>query len=65
MPPAMRAFFMIVVLASACTRDGAKRVLYDSLQHKAQMDCRQNPGAVCPEPESYDTYQRHRAERGK
>ena len=53
---------------SGCSSEMAKRSAYESMQNKAQMDCRQNPGSPCPEHKSYDDYQRglsKRQESGK
>ncbi len=35
-----------------------KWAAYDSLQNKSDMYCRSNPGATCPEKQSYGDYQR-------
>jgi hypothetical protein len=49
---------VIIFPVFACSSDPAKRIVYESLQNKAQMDCHENPGSTCPEKESYDDYQR-------
>jgi hypothetical protein len=56
---AIRALCLaIIFLVFGCSSDPAKRIVYESLQNKAQMDCQENPGSTCPEKESYDDYQR-------
>jgi hypothetical protein len=49
---------ILVFLFSGCGGTSAKRVVYDSLQNKADMDCQKEPGARCPERQNYDDYQR-------
>jgi len=45
-------------LLSACSAETIKQSAYGTLQNKADMDCRSQPGAKCPEQKSYDEYQR-------
>ncbi len=52
------AVLALALLAFGCSSEMAKRAAYDSMKNKAEMDCRQNPGATCPEQKSYDEYQR-------
>ncbi len=49
---------IMILLLPACCAETAKRAAYESLQNKSDMDCRSNPGATCPEKQSYDDYQR-------
>lgn len=48
----------ILLIFCGCTAEVVKRSAYETLQNKADMDCRSNPGAKCPEKQSYDEYQR-------
>lgn len=48
----------LFLLVFACSSEMAKRSAYESLQNKAQLDCRQNPGSACQDHQSYDEYQR-------
>jgi hypothetical protein len=55
------SFFLLLTLAIVsfgCSSEMTKRAAYESLKNKADMDCRKNPGAQCPEQKSYDEYQR-------
>jgi len=49
---------LLALFTVGCSSEMTKRAAYDSLRNKADMDCRQNPGATCPEQKSYDEYQR-------
>ncbi len=49
---------VIMIMLPACSADTSRRAAYDSLQNMSDMDCRSNPGANCPEKQSYDEYQR-------
>ncbi len=49
---------MLILILPACSAETVKRAAYDSLQNKSDMDCRSDPGAKCPEKQSYDEYQR-------
>ena len=51
-----------LLLVGGCSAEMAKRSAYESLQNKAQMDCRQNPGSACQDHQSYDEYQRSLSE---
>jgi hypothetical protein len=48
----------VLFLMSGCSCEMARRSAYESLQNKAQMDCRQHPGSACTEKQGYDDYQR-------
>jgi len=56
------AAFLIV---SGCSSEMTKRSAYEMLQNKAQIDCQQNPGAACPDHQSYDEYQRSLNDRSR
>jgi hypothetical protein len=48
----------LAIISFGCSSEMTKRAAYESLKNKADMDCRKNPGAQCPEQKSYDEYQR-------
>jgi hypothetical protein len=53
--------FLLLLLSCvlpACSSEMAKRSAYESMKNKSDMDCRAQPGASCPEPQSYDEYQK-------
>jgi hypothetical protein len=56
--------FAILVIASACSSDAAKRTAYETLQNVGQQECVKNKSSDCGNRESYDDYQRRRKELG-
>ncbi len=61
----MKAFwlapvFMVLLLSQGCSADSIKRTVYDIFQNWGDQDCHRDPGRECPEPQSYEEYQRER-----
>jgi uncharacterized lipoprotein YmbA len=54
----------MLILAS-CSSESLKRNTYHSLQIMKQRECQQQPGKDCPEPESYNKYEKQREEELK
>jgi len=48
----------VLAVCVGCSAEATKRAAYESMKNKTDMDCRSRPGASCPEPKSYDDYQR-------
>lgn len=57
-------FFILVTMLSVqgCSKESVKRAAYGSAQIYGQQQCAQEVSADCPEPESYEEYQRKRKE---
>lgn len=55
-------FISILLIAQGCSKETVKRAAYDSGQLVGQQQCRSEFSADCPEPDSYDEYQRKRKE---
>ena len=53
---------MLLALALGCSGETAKRLTYESLQTRQQLECQKTPGQQCPERKSYDSYQQKRDE---
>ena len=51
----------LLLLVQGCS-EGSKRLTYESLQTRQQLECQKTPGQACPERESYDRYQQRRGE---
>lgn len=51
----------LLILAS-CSSESVKRNTYQSLQIMKQRECTQTPGEDCPEPKSYNKYEKQREE---
>jgi len=49
-----------LLLAVACSSESLKRNAYHSVQTMQQRKCQQQPGKDCPEPESYNKYEKQR-----
>ena len=54
-----------LLLVTSCSSDQIKRNAYQSVQTMEQRECLQTPGADCPEPESYNKYEKKREEELK
>ena len=52
--------FIAVSLTVSCSSDSIKRNTYQSLQTLQQRECQQTPGQDCPQPESYNQYEKQR-----
>lgn len=50
----------IVVLASGCSSDMAKRTAYETMQNVHQQECLKNPAMECGKRQSYENYERQR-----
>lgn len=55
-------FLILLPLVQGCSTEAAKRLTYESLQTRQQLECQKTPGQVCPEREPYDSYQQKRNE---
>lgn len=51
---------LVVLLCQGCTADSFKRTVYDIFQNWGDQNCHRDPGRECPEPQSYEEYQRER-----
>lgn len=55
-----------LMLAVSCSSESIKRNTYQSLQIMKQRECQQQPGSQdCPQPESYNKYEKQREEELK
>ena len=54
--------FVASLVLTSCTSDNIKRNTYQSLQTMQQHECLKQPGNDCPEPESYNKYEKKREE---
>ena len=52
---------VMLCLMQGCS-EGARRLTYESLQTRQQLECQKTPGQLCPEREAYDSYQQRRDE---
>jgi hypothetical protein len=50
---------MSAVLLTACSGRQVKMTIYEALQNKTDQQCKK-PGADCPEPMSYEEYEKAR-----
>ena len=50
------------VLCSACSVASAKKTTYETLQNVRDQQCQKETTVDCPPRESYDEYQRNRAQ---
>lgn len=61
-----RAICVLIGVATLCLMqgcsEGARRLTYESLQARQQLECQKTPGQVCPERAPYDGYQQQREE---
>lgn len=55
-------FLALIVLASGCSADMAKRTTYETLQNVRQQECMKNMSPDCEKREYYDDYERKRKE---
>jgi hypothetical protein len=53
---------VLVLLATGCSSDMAKRTAYETLQNTREQQCLKNPAMDCGKRGSYDDYQRQRKE---
>lgn len=68
MLPLFRAWLVMITLlmVASCSSDSIRRNTYQSLQIMKQRECQQQPGNEdCPQPESYDKYNKQREEELK
>lgn len=56
-------FLILLTLVQGCSTETAKRLTYESLQTRQQLECQKTPGQVCPEREPYDDYRQKRDEQ--
>jgi len=52
----------LIVLASGCSADTARRTTYETLQNVRQRECMKNLTPDCDKRETYDDYERKRKE---
>ena len=52
----------VVLTIQGCSTETVKRVTYGSAQIYSQQQCQREITADCPEPDSYEEYQRKRKE---
>ncbi len=61
-----RAICALIAVATLCLMqgcsEGARRLTYESLQTRQQLECQKTQGQVCPEREAYDGYQQQQGE---
>jgi hypothetical protein len=55
-------WLVAIVFAYGCSSETAKRTAYETLQNVREQECLTNPAMECGKRESYDDYQRKRAE---
>jgi hypothetical protein len=67
MCPSFRLVFALAALlmVTSCSSDTIKRNAYHSVQTMQQRECLKTPGVNCPEPESYNKYEKKREEELK
>lgn len=63
----MNPFYPLALLLSlslmpGCSGESVKRLTYESLQSRQQIECQKDPAMACPEREPYDRYQQKRDE---
>lgn len=54
------SLLMVILLCQGCSRETFQRTVYDTVQNWGEQNCQRDPGRECPEPQSYDEYQRER-----
>lgn len=57
--------FAALLMVTSCSSDNIKRNVYQSVQTMEQRKCNQQPGADCPDPESYNKFEKKREEELK
>ncbi|MCG6968402.1 MAG: hypothetical protein LJE85_01415 [Gammaproteobacteria bacterium] len=55
-------FLAVVLAVPGCSKETVKRATYGSAQLYGKQQCEQEFSADCPEPDSYEEYQRKRKE---
>ena len=50
----------IIVFASGCSSDTARRTAYETMQNVRQRECLENPSMECGKRDTYDAYERQR-----
>ena len=55
----------VFMMLTGCSSDTVKRNAYQSVQTMEQRECLKTPGADCPEPQSYNKYEKQREEELK
>ena len=55
-------FVLAILTAQGCSRETVKRATYGSATLYGQQQCAQEFSVDCPEPDSYEEYQRKRKE---
>ncbi len=58
----MWAVLLVFGLILGCSTETAKRLTYESLQARQQLECQKTPGQECPGRDVYDSYQQKRDE---
>lgn len=53
---------LTLLYLAACSSESIKRNTYQSLKTMEQHECLKDPGRDCPEPESYNKYEKQREE---
>ena len=48
---------VLIVLASGCSSDTAKRTAYETMQNVRQQECIKNPSLNCGKRENFDDYE--------
>ena len=54
--------FAFTIAISGCSKESVKRATYGSGQLYGKQQCEREVSADCPEPDSYEEYQRKRKE---
>jgi hypothetical protein len=52
----------LIVFASGCSSDTAKRTAYETMQNVRQQECMKNPSLSCEKRENFEGYERKRKE---
>jgi hypothetical protein len=55
-------FVLTILTVQGCSKETVKRATYSGAQMVGQQQCQQEFSADCPEPDSYEEYQRKRRE---
>jgi hypothetical protein len=52
----------VILMASACSTESAKRTGYETLQNMREQECQKDLTSECEKRESYEAYQRNKKE---
>ena len=55
-------FSFVLSNVVACSSESVKRGTYESLKSMERQECLKDPARECPEPESYNQYEKQREE---